>query len=138
MEVFEPYALSIAALAVFALMGLVLNPVSAARKAADGVASGALPEADYDNPTYRLSRAYMNAMELTGFFTAVTVAAMLAGASPFWVNLLASIFLVSRIVVAIVHIRGIGKANLGPRTVIFTVGWACCIFLAVLAIVAVL
>ena len=137
MEPFAAYGHAIVSMALFAMMGLVLSPISAARKASEGVESGALPEPDYANPTYRLSRAYMNAMELCGMFTAVTVAAILAGASPFWVNLLASVFFLSRVAVAIVHIRGIGKPNLGLRTMIFTVGVACCMALGLLAIGAV-
>lgn len=136
MEHFSEYGHAIVSLAVFAMLGLILSPISAARKADAGVAPGALPAPDYSDPTYRLSRAYMNAMELCGFFTAVTVAAILAGASPFWVNLLASVFLLSRFVMAFVHIRGIGKANLGPRSMIFGLGWVCCLALGVLAIVA--
>jgi len=64
------------------------------------------------------------------------VAAILAGASPFWVNLLATVFLLSRLVVAFIHIRGIGAENMGPRTMIFVVGWAACLILGLMAIVA--
>lgn len=136
MEQFSDYGHAIVALAVFAMMGLILGPLSAARKSGEGIEAGAMPPADYTNPTYRLSRAYMNAMELCGLFTAVTVAAILAGANPFWVNLLASVFLASRVVVAFVHIRGIGKPNLGPRSMIFTIGWLCALAMGGFAIVA--
>lgn len=137
MEQFAAYGHAIASLALFALIGLILNPLSAAKKAKDGVPSGALPEPDYSDPSYRWSRAYLNATEVCGLFTAVTVAAILAGASPFWVNLLASLFVVSRIIVAIVHIRGIGQANNGPRTMIFAFGFFCCVLLGLLAIGAI-
>ncbi|GLT10560.1 MAPEG family protein [Sulfitobacter porphyrae] len=137
MEQFSDYGHAIMSLALFGLIGLLLSPISAARKSADGVTAGDMPAADYSNASYRLSRAYMNAMEMSGMFAAVTVAAILAGASPFWVNLLASLFLISRVVVAFVHIRGIGKENLGLRTMIYTFGWACCVFLGLMAVVAV-
>ena len=137
MEPFAAYGHAIVALALFALMGLILNPLSAAKKAKDGVPSGASPEPDYSNPSYRWSRAYLNATEVSGLFTGVTVAAILAGASPFWVNLLATLFVVSRIIVAFVHIRGIGAPNNGPRTMIFAFGFFCCVLIGLLAIAAV-
>lgn len=137
MEQFAEYGHAIVSMAVFAMIGLLLGPVAAARSTAAGYAPGEVPKPDYGDVDYRLTRAYQNAMELTGMFTAVTVAAMLAGASPGWVNILASVFLISRVVVAIVHIAGIGKPNLGPRTIAFVVGWACCLLLAIMAILAV-
>lgn len=137
MEQFAQYGHAIVSLAVFALLTLLLSPVAAARSTGAGYAPGEVPKADYGDPIYRLMRAYLNAMEMTGLFATVTIAAILAGASPYWVNLLASIFLLSRLLVVVVHIAGIGKPNLGPRTMIFVVGWACCVILAIMAVVAV-
>ena len=137
MEQFVEYGHAIVSVAAFALVGLILSPVSAARKANEEMEPGAMPEADYSNLTYRLCRAHQNAIEMAGFFTAVTFAAILVGASPFWVNLLAALFLVSRIVMVFVHVRGIGKPVQGPRTLLYVFGWACCVVLGVLAIIAV-
>lgn len=138
MEQFAEYGHAIVALAVFALIGLIMGPVAAARSTAAGYAPGEVPKADYGDATYRLMRAYQNAMEITGMFTAVTLAAILAGSSPWWVNILASVFLISRIAVAAIHVAGLGRPNMGPRTIVFLVGWACCVVLGVMAIVAVL
>ncbi len=138
MEQFAEYGHAIVAMAVFAMFGLILGPVAAARSTAVGYAPGEVPKPDYGDAIYRLTRTYQNAMELAGLFTAVTVAALLAGASPFWVNILASVFLVSRVVLAVVHVAGVGKPNLGPRTYVFVIGWACCLILGIMAIVAVL
>ena len=66
-----------------------------------------------------------------------SVAAILAGADATWVNWLASIFFVARVLHFLVHYAGIGPMNFGPRTFIFVVGWACSAVLAVLAILAV-
>ena len=136
MEQFSEYSAAIVSLAVFAMLGLLLNPIGAALKSSEGITAGSMPEADYENRTYRINRAYLNAAEMAGFFAIVTVAAILAGASPFWVNLLATVFLLSRLVVAFIHIRGIGAENMGPRTMIFVVGWAACLILGLMAIVA--
>lgn len=138
MEQFAQYGHAIVSLAVFAMVGLLLGPVAAARSTAAGYAPGEVPKANYGDATYRLTRAHQNAVELTGMFTAVTLAAILAGASPWWVNILASVFLISRLAVAVIHIMGIGQPSMGPRTIVFVVGWACCLILAIMAVVAVL
>lgn len=138
MNPFLAYGPALIAMAGFALLTLAIAPIAAMRKAREGVVSGASPTPDYADPTYRLFRAHLNATEIIGAFVAVIVAAMLAGAAPFWVNLFAALFLVSRIAHAATHIAGIGAPNYGPRTVLFVFGWAMCAMLAGLAIHAVL
>ncbi|MDJ0825933.1 MAG: MAPEG family protein [Rhodobacter sp.] len=138
MEPFLAYGHAIVAMAATALFGLVINPLTAVAKMNAGQVSGATPAEDYGDKTYRFNRAYLNLTEIMGFFVAATVAAILAGADPTWVNWLASIFFVARLVHFVVHYGGIGPMNFGPRTIVFTVGWACCIVLAALAIFAIL
>ena len=138
MEQATAYGHAILSMAGFALIALVLNPIAAAAKSKEGVTAGGSPNPDYGSRTYRLWRAHMNATEMMGVFAAVTLSAILAGASPFWVNLFASLFFVSRLVHACVHIRGIGAETGGPRTVVFVFGWAMCILLALMAVAAVL
>ena len=138
MEQFAEYGHAIVAMAVTAMFGLLVNPLSAVAKLNKGMVSGATPSEDYADKTYRFNRAYLNLTEIMGFFVAVTVAAILAGASPSWVNWLASIFFLARVLHFVVHYGGIGPMNFGPRTIIFTIGWACCLIMGVLAIAAVL
>lgn len=136
MEPFAPYSHAIAAMAGTAILLLVMSPLSALKKTAQGLAPGATPEQDYANPCYRWHRAYGNLAESIGTFVAVTLAAILAGASPTWVNLLASAYLVIRLVLAVVHIQGIGKPDMSLRSFIYVSGWLVCLILAVLAILA--
>lgn len=138
MEPFAEYGHAIVALAATAIFGLLLGPLSAVAKMNKGLISGATPGEDYKDRAYRFNRAYLNLTENMGFFVAATLAAILAGADPTWVNWLASIFFVARILHFLVHFSGIGPMNFGPRSFAFTAGWACCIALAVLAILAVL
>ncbi len=135
---FAEYSHAIAAMAAFALMTLILAPLSGYAKAKDGVVAGGAPPSDYANAAYRLWRAHMSATEIIGAFTAATIAAMLAGAAPFWVNLAAVVFLVSRIAHAAVHIAGIGAADRGLRSILFVIGWIICAVLAIMAIAAAL
>jgi len=137
MEQFAQYGHAIVSMAGMALLTLLFSPLSAIRKTSDGLAPGCQPEADYNSATYRWHRAYSNLTETTGPFGLVVVAAILAGANPLWVNALASAFLVSRVVLAIVHVKGIGKPNMSVRSFTYVFGWIMCIGLAVLAIAAV-
>ena len=138
MEIFADYAHAIVAVAATTLFGLLIGPVTAVLKLSRGMQAGATPEQDYSDRTYRINRAYLNLTETMGFFVAAVVASILAGVVPYWVNLLASVFFVSRIVLFFVHVAGIGPMNFGPRSFIFVIGWLCCLILSVMAILAVL
>ena len=100
---FAPYAHALAAMAGWGLLMLVLTVLSVIGSPRARTQAG-LPARDYADPYYRRSRAFANAVEASGSFLAVTVAAILVGASPFWVNVLASVFLVARIGAAAAHI----------------------------------
>ncbi|QIE44127.1 MAPEG family protein [Pseudohalocynthiibacter aestuariivivens] len=136
MHDFAQYGHAIIAMALMGLTTLVLSPLSAMRKTAAGLVPGATPPEDYASATYRWHRAYGNAAESVGTFALVTLAAILAGAAPFWVNLFASTFFVARIVMLVIHLRG-GKADMGARSFAYVLGWLMCILLAILAILAV-
>ncbi len=137
MEAFDAYGHAIVALALMVIVWGAMNPLSAINKEKAGAAPGGSVPEDYTDPAYRWQRAYANLTEVMPFFVAAVVAAMLAGASAVWVNWLASLFLLSRIAVAVAHVRGIGKPSGGLRSILFTVGWAISLALAVLAMVAV-
>ncbi len=137
MEQFAAYGHAIVAMAATAVFGLLVNPFTAVAKMNKGISSGGKPAEDYSDKTYRFDRAYMNLTEIMGFFVAATLAAILAGANPAWVNWLASIFFLARLAHFLVHYAGIGPMNFGPRTFVFVVGWACALIMALMAIVAV-
>ncbi|MEL7100432.1 MAG: MAPEG family protein [Pseudomonadota bacterium] len=133
MESFAQYSHAVAAMAGFALLMTVLTALSVVGRGDDQrTASGAVRR-DYANPVYRRGRALANAVESAGPFALATTAAILAGASPFWVNVLASAFLVARILMAAIHI---GTTNQPMRSLFWTVGMVCVIALAVLAVIA--
>ncbi|MFW8592603.1 MAPEG family protein [Cribrihabitans neustonicus] len=137
MEAFTAYSHALASLIGFALVVLALSPFSALAKQKRGMAPGATPAEDYSDRAYRLNRAYLNGCETLPAFLAVTVAAMLAGAAPFWVNLLAALVLLTRLAMLAVHLSGAGKPHNGMRTMFYVAGWGCMVVLAVLALVAV-
>lgn len=136
MEAYAEYSHAIASLVIFTLVVLFLSPFSALAKQGKGLAPGATPDQDYADKAYRLNRAYLNGTETLPAFLAVTVAAILLGASPFWVNWLAAIALVARLVMLVVHIQGVGKPHSGIRSVLYVVAWACIFVIGILALVA--
>lgn len=137
MEAFAAYSHALAALVIFTLIILALSPFTGLAKQKAGLAPGATPPEDYAQWAYRLHRAYLNGCETLPAFLTVTAAAILAGAAPFWVNLLASLVLVSRGIMIAVHLRGIGRPHSGLRSVFYVIGWACMAGLAILTLVTV-
>ena len=132
MEAFEAYSHALAALALWSLLVLALSGLSTRGRTAENRCECGKPKRNYANVVYRTERAFMNAVETSSPFVAATVAAILAGATPIWVNLVASIFLLSRLAMAAVHI---GTENQPMRSATYVVGWACIIVLALLAFV---
>ncbi len=133
MEIFAPYGHALVSLALWSMIVTVLAGSSTAGRTADARCDCGKPKRDYADPVYRRERAFMNAVEGAGPFIGATVAAILIGASPFIVNLLASIYLVARIAMAVVHI---GTGNQTLRSLFFMIGLLCILGLAVVAVVA--
>lgn len=132
MEAFATYSHAITSLALWALLVSVLGAVSTRGRTPENRSECGKPKRNYDDPWYRSERAFMNAVETSGPFIASTVAAILIGASPFWVNLFASVFIIARIVMGYVHIR---TTNQAARSICFSVGLVCILGLVVLTIV---
>ena len=133
MEAFDAYSHAIASLALWPFIQIVLSMLSNVGLSAENRTDNGMPKRDYADPAYRRSRAFGNAIEMSGPFIAATVAAILAGASPFMVNVLASVFVVSRIVTAVVHIR---TENQMMRSLTWMVGLICVVILAIMAVLA--
>ncbi len=101
MEQFAQYGHAIVAMAGLAIFQLILSPLSAMQKTRAGTGSGGPARAGLCQCHISLAPCLWQSGGIVGPFVAVTVAAMLAGANPFWVNPLASVFLVMRIVLAV-------------------------------------
>ena len=134
MEQFAVYGHALAAIAGVGLLQIVLSPLSALAKWREGLVPGSAPEPDYASRTYRAHRAYGNLTESMGLFVGLCVAAMLAGAAPFWVNVFASVYLLARVVMAVVHVQGWGKSDIGPRSYAYVTGNVMCVALALMTI----
>ena len=116
MDHFSQYGHALVSVLIYALVAQVLNAVTGIRKGNENLQPGASFEQSYDNKSYRIDRAYLNTIEMLVFYAAIVFASVLAGANPFWINLLASAGLLCRLIANAVYIRGIGKAYGGVRT----------------------
>lgn len=134
MDAFAAYAHAIATLALWGLWMIALSMLSTGGKTPKDRAECGKPKRDYANEAYRRERAFQNAIETSPAFLATTLAAILAGGMPLAVNILSTVFLVSRLAMAFVHIR---TENQPMRSAFFGVGWLCIILMALTALMAV-
>lgn len=138
MDQFASYGHAILSLVIMAVLAQVLNAMTGIKKGNNKMTPGATYQPDFTNPGYRLDRAHMNGVENLGIVTAAIVGAMLAGASPFWVNILASVILLTRLVYTFFYVRGLGGGYGGARTGLAVLSSACVVCLAIMTAVAVL
>lgn len=134
MEAFDAYSHAIASLALWGLLMIALSMISTRGRTPEKRCDCGKPKRDYSDPVYRRERAFQNAVETSPAFLATTIAAILAGAAPLLVNIFASLFLLSRLAMAFVHIR---TENQPLRSACFGFGWLMIIFMAVTALYAV-
>lgn len=134
MGIFDAYSHAVASLAFWAILVGVLAVYSTIGRSAENRCECGKPKRDYGDPVYRRERAFMNAVEGGGPFIAATVAAILIGAAPFWVNLFATVYLVARIAVAVVHTA---TTNEPLRSLFFMIGFLAILGQAVIVLIAV-
>lgn len=135
MEQFAAYAHALVALAGVALIALLQNFHVGITRGKQNLPPDAVVPDDYTNPVFRVFRAYLNSVESMPAFVTAVVAAILLGANPFWVNLLASLHFALRLAYWYVYIAGVGKPQAGLRTIIYVASWAANVALALIAIV---
>ena len=131
MEAFDAYSHALASLGGFAILMIVLGAMSTVGRTADNRCDCGQVKRKYSDPAYRRGRAFANAMEMVGPFLCATLAAILVGASPFWVNVLASVFFLTRVLMAIVHI---GTEIQPLRSLFWAIGMFSVLALAIMAV----
>ena len=134
MDSFDAYSHAIASLALWGLIMIGLSMISTGGKVPKDRSESGLPKRDYSNQAYRRHRAFQNAIETSPAFIATTLAAILAGAQPLLVNIFASAFVVSRLVMAYIHVW---TENQPLRSAAFGFGWLAIIALGLTALYAV-
>ena len=134
MENVAEYGHAIVALLLFVLIVLVQSALVGAGKAKAGITPGGNPEADYTSSLYRLNRSHQNGVEMLAAAAIATFAAIALGVSSWWVNVLMSVFFVTRVIYVIIYARNVGKPVQGLRTFAFVAGWACIVVLCLMSI----
>ena len=123
-ELVTAYSVALISLLVFVLVVLLQSALVGAAKAKANMTPGSNPEADYDNPVYRLNRCHQNGVEIMPAIAIGLFACILIGVSAWWVNLLMVLFLVLRLIYILIYAQNVGKPTQGVRTFVYVAGWA--------------
>lgn len=91
---------------------------------------------DYSEFGFRTLRTYLNSTETIAVFAFSLLLAMIAGASPGWVNWLAVLYVAARGLHGAFYYAGLGPNIAGPRTMAFVFCWSINVLLAVVALFA--
>ena len=128
------YKIALISLTVLLIVVLIQNFLSAYFKIVKAEQPpGLAATGTNEDFTFRVYRSHMNSIENLSAFVACVFIAMVAGANPTWVNLLATIHVIARIGFWMIYLSGIGKVAGGPRTMVFVIGWAVNLALAFVA-----
>ena len=93
-------------------------------------------QGDYSEFGFRALRTFINSAENLPVFALSLLLAMIAGASPAWVNWLAGLYVAARGFHWIIYYAGVGPNNNGPRSMLFGLGWTFNLLLAGVALFA--
>ncbi len=139
MEYAASYKLALLSLTLLAFMIPMQGFVAIFLKSVKGdTPPGQTPLGDHRDRKVRAERAHLNSVENFSPFAAALIVAILAGAMPWLVNLLAATYVISRMAHWVIYFNAIGKHEGGPRTLVFILGWGISLGLAVLAFATVL
>ena len=134
----SPYTTAIGALMLLVLAVLIqalLAGVIGLNKSG-GELPGVPLQGNHASLNFRVLRTYANSTENLPAFAVTLMLAILAGASPKWVNLLAALHVTFRFAFWGIYYSGVGKVAGGPRTISYVLAWFTNLALAVVAVSA--
>ncbi|MEP2662194.1 MAG: MAPEG family protein [Marinomonas sp.] len=132
------YQLSFAVLAALSLSTLVQNFLTALAFQTEEQTPGMPLNFGHSKLSFRVLRTYSNSTESLPAFGWALLVAVIAGASPSFVNWLAGIYFVFRMAFWAIYYSGVGKIAGGPRTMAFVGGLVTNIVLAITALWAIM
>ena len=131
----EGYRVSFLVLALLSLVTLIQNFLTAPLAFVKEEQTPGMPlQFDHSKLSFRALRTFQNSAESLPAFLAALLVAIVAGASPAFVNVAAGIYLLARIAFWAIYYSGIGKVTGGPRTMSFVACLLANISIAVAAI----
>ena len=129
------YQISFLALAGNSLITLIQNFAAAPLAFVSEEQVPGMPlQFDHSKLSFRAVRTYANSAESFPAFGWALLMAILAGGTPFFVNLLTGGYFVSRLAFWAIYYAGVGKPAGGVRTMAYVAGLLCNIGLAAVAI----
>lgn len=130
----EAYGVSLAGLAVLTIMTLIMAPLAAMKKAKAGLLPGQEPPADFNSAAYRWDRIHANSVEALVTMSVATFLAIFAGISVWVVAVLVWVHVAARVGFWGVYAVNVGKPAGGLRSILFVVGRAMTLILAIAAL----
>lgn len=122
-------------LALLCLVTLIQNFLLAPIAFASNEQEPGMPvRLDHNALSFRAIRTYQNSIETLPVFGFALIVAIIAGVSPWWVNLIAGVYLGFRLLFWAIYYSGIGKVTGGPRTIAFVGGLIANVALAIMAV----
>ncbi|RTE85949.1 MULTISPECIES: MAPEG family protein [Gammaproteobacteria] len=134
------YTGSLLWLGILLLMVMVQWVIASGAKAKrPGAIPGVIPaELGHGDFVFRAWRTHQNTVENLGTILGGAVLAILAGASPVWVNVLLTIIVLGRLLHMILYYSIATEKNPSPRSWFFILAWLANLALIILGIVAVI
>ena len=134
-----PYYPSLMALLILCLAILVQSFIAGAIGLGKSAEVPGIPlKGNHADFSFRTLRTFHNSIENLPVFIATLGIAIIAGAPVAWVNGLASLYVVLRLIYWAVYYSGIGKVEAGPRTIVFVLGFFTNVAIAIVGLIAML
>ena len=131
-----PYTPTLAALAVLSILVLVQGFAAGALGYGTGEEIVGMPlKGDHSKRSFRVIRTYGNSTENFPALAASAVLAIVVGVAPLLVNWLVGLHVVCRLLFGAIYYAGWGKAQGGPRTIVYVIGLLLNVVLAAAVIV---
>lgn len=138
-ESVQPYSTAIVCLIILVLVVSIQSFISIYINLLKNEGTpGKIVEGNHEAPHWRLYRVHQNSVENFGPFAATVIAGVLVGASAGWINTLAVVYLIARLVHWFVYAQGIGSLAMGPRTISFVAGFLSNVLMALVVLFAAL
>ncbi len=138
MQSISQYQPALLSMTLLVLAVLMQTGIATIFKIRSNQKPGVPASGDYHDITYRMYRTHMNSLETLPVFTVTLGLAIISGANSWWVNLLAGLYVASRYGYWFFYASNIGKFAGGPRSMLFGLGTALNVALAIMALIAIL
>ena len=119
---FSDYSLALTALTLLCFIICIQSVIAGAIGLGKSNEEPGLPlKGSHNDFSFRTLRTYANSVENLPMFGLIVLLAIFIGVEPKWVNWLAVIHVVCRVLYWAIYYSGIGKVEGGPRTITYVI-----------------